>query len=212
VTDEAPLSDNEKALVISVFVIGALVVLMGLYVIASSVYALQTGKVMGGNFSRSMMSITKDERGKEAVEKQLAASAEVQKKWAPWQLTTELTYLATWGVMIFAGIAMMTHRPGRRRIAVGALAGIAARLAVGVVTWLLTAEMTEVATASIMQNPALSSEKMAGMREGMSAAMRGITALSAACMAIVICGYLAVVAGVFLKVPQPKPAPVAPVT
>ena len=213
-----PLSSNEKALAISVLVLGALVVLFSITTIAGAVYVLTTGQVFGGDMSRSLSKLgpKSDPQVQDAMERQLALQAEVQKKWAPAQLATGGVYLlAVIGAMVFAGLAL-ARGTGRKQL--GQLAAVAAavRIAEGLVTFLLTNDLMRGVTDTILAGVPkggrgqMTAEKAEQMRSITSNAMAGVSAVSSGCMTFVMCGYFALVAYVFLaRRPPAAPAPPA---
>ncbi|MBK7864881.1 MAG: hypothetical protein IPJ65_41045 [Archangiaceae bacterium] len=204
------LTQNQKALVISLLVIGGLVALMTVPVIGGAVYTLTTGKVMGSELSRAMIEagVGKNAQVREQFEQQLASQAEVQRRYAPYQLLTEGLYLALWVALGFFAIALLRGRPARRALGQVAIFTAVARLGVAVVTWALTAEITRGTASTFMTGMqagagrggqrGLSPEQADRVQTGVKAAISGLTALSTVCMALLICGYLAAVAYVFL--------------
>jgi hypothetical protein len=201
---DAPLTPNERALTLSLLVVGALIALFTVPTVGGAIYTLSTGKVMGSDLSKALMRAAparRDEAMQELLDHQLTVQAEVQTRYAPYQLAAEGVYLAVWVAITVLAISLLRGRGGRGRLAQLALGGVAARLAVGVVTWLLTSELmrgsVDLMTAQTTRHTGQLGE---GFNRGMQAAMTGTAAISAACMTFLVCGYLAVVAGVFLRV------------
>lgn len=215
-TTEPALTSNEKALTISLLVVGGLVALMTVPVLGGAIYALATGKVMGADLSKAIVKagpLSKDPRMGELMERQLQLQAETQARFAPYQLAVEGTYLALWAAMAWFAVCLLRGGGGRQRLGQLSLAAIVTRLAVGAVTWALTSELTRASAETMMSGlPSgnLSAEKAERMKTGVGAMMTGLTAVSAACMTFVICGYLVVVAVFFLRVRPAPPAAPAP--
>jgi hypothetical protein len=206
-----PLSSNEKALAISVLVMGALVVLFSITTLVGAGYVLTTGKVMGADMSRSFAKLggqNKDQRIDDMMDRQLATQAEVQKKWAPAQLGTGGVYLLAVGAaMVFAIMALARGR-ARRQLGQVALLAAAVRIAEGVVTFMLTNELMRGVTDSIMTgmpNRGGDPEKLERVRGITSSAMAGLSAVSAGCMTFLMVGYFALVAYVFLVHKKQEP-------
>lgn len=204
-----PLSSNEKALAISVLVMGALVVLFSITTLVGAGYVLTTGKVMGADMSRSFAKLGKhrDERVDEVMDRQLAMQAEVQKKWAPAQLGTGGVYLLAVGAAMLFAIMAIARGRARRQLGQMALLAAAVRIAEGVVTFMLTNELMRGVTDTIMTgmpNSGGDPEKLERVRGITSGAMAGLSAVSAGCMTFLMVGYFALVAYVFL-VPRKEP-------
>jgi hypothetical protein len=201
-----PLSSNERALAISVLIVGGLVVLFSITTVASSAYTLATGKVFGSDVSKTFTKLgPRDERMDELMDRQLEAQAAVQRKWAPSLLGAEGAYLVAVIGAIVCAIFALTRGTSRKALGQLALAASAVRIAVGVVTFLMTNELMRGMTGSIMAAmPSKSAEQAENAQRMMGGAMAGISAFSAGCMTLVMCGYFAVVGYVFLaqkKVP-----------
>ncbi len=195
-----PLSSNERALAISVLVVGGLVVLFSITTVASSAYTLATGKVFGGDVSKSFTKLgPRDPRMEEVMDQQLEAQAAVQRKWAPALLGAEGTYVIAVIGAIVCAILALTRGTARKQLGQLALGASAVRVAVGVVTFLMTNELMRGMTSSIMAAiPSKSAEQAESAQRMMGGAMAGISAFSAGCMTLVMCGYFAVVGYVFL--------------
>ena len=216
----APLTSNEKAVAISVLVVGALVLLLGLFTVAGSAYTLATGKVMGGEMSKAFARVApqRNDEMQQLVERQLKVQAEIQAQWAPYQLSSECLYLgAVAGAMLFAIFALRSGA-GRARLGQLALLASAARVVVGVVTFMLTSDVMRATTNSLMTTMpqggqrGLSPEKTEQVTRIASGAAAGISAFTAGCMTLVMCIYFGVVAYMFLaakKQEPPAPAPPA---
>jgi hypothetical protein len=203
--DDAPLTTNERALAISVLVVGGLIVLFTLMTIAQAGYVLATGQAFGSRISKAFtqLSSKKGERAmKDLMERQLEVQSEVQKRWAPKQLVSETVYLFAVGGAILCAILALGNGRYRARIGQLALAASAVRIGVGVVTYLMTSELMKATTGAMMETmargPSGSSEKTADIARATQGAMAGLSALSAGCWTLVVCIYFAVVAYVFL--------------
>ncbi|MBL8952025.1 MAG: hypothetical protein JNK82_14675 [Myxococcaceae bacterium] len=217
--DDAPLTSNEKALTISVLIIAGLIALFTVATVASSMYVVATGKVAGSEMTQAFTkAVQKDPNAQAIIDQQLALQAAIQKRWAPVQLGTETAYLlALGGAIAFAAVGL---RGGRFRARLGwfALAAAGVRVGTGVVTFLFTTELMRATTGSILAampkgSNNLSPEKAEEIQRFTTGAMQGVQAASAGCVTLVVVGYFAVVAYVFLAAKKPataKPAESAP--
>lgn len=196
----APLSSNERALAISVLIVGGLVVLFSITTVASSAYTLATGKVFGGDVSKTFTKLgPRDERMEEMMDRQLEAQAAVQRKWAPAIVGAEGAYMIAVAGAIVCAILALARGAARKQLGQLALAASAVRVAVGVVTFLMTNELMRGMSSSIMSAmPSKSVEQAENAQRLMGGAMAGISAFSSGCITLVMCGYFAVVGYVFL--------------
>ncbi len=213
---DAPLTSNERALTLSVLIVGALIALFTLFTIASSLVIVTTGKAMGSEMTQAFAKgFQKDPQMQEMMERQLQLQTEIQKRWAPVQLVSEGAYLlAVAGTIAFAAIALRGGR-ARSRLGWAALAASGVRVGTGVVTYLFTSELMKVTTGSIfasMQKGSrgLSPEKADDIQRFTKGAMAGVSAASAGCVTLIVCIYFAVVAYVFLARKKPEATAAAP--
>lgn len=208
--DNTPLSANERALAISVLIVGGLVAAFAAVTVASSAYSVTTGKVFGGDFSKSMSKLggKNDKAMGEMVEHQLAAQAEATARYAPYQLMTELAYLAVIAAVLVAAFRALSDGAWRKRLGQLAASVALVRIGVGIVTYLFTQAIMTATSESMMKaiadRPGGSAEKTDELMRITRGAMAGMTIATSACTTFIICGYFGVVAFVFLS--QRKPA------
>jgi len=214
---DAPLTPNERALSISVLVVGGLIALFTLMTVISTLVIVTTGKVVGSEMTKSFtQAMQRDQQMKDMMERQLALQADVQKRWAPLQLATEGAYLlAVAGAIVFAALALRGGGRARSRLGGFVLAAAGVRVATGVVTYLLTAELMNATTGSIFAampkgSKGLSPDKAEDIQRITKGAMAGVSAASAGCVTLIVCIYFAIVAYVFLAAKKPQSPPATP--